>query len=63
MLSPARHWDALAQSGERKAAASSSPHVNLPFHVPPEVIPLPAQEAQAGLIWQLPSPAAVQRLD
>lgn len=60
---PCHHWDVLVQSGEGKAAAISSPQVNLPFHVTPECIPLPAEESQAGLILHLPSPAAVQRLD
>jgi len=60
---PCPHWDVLVQGGDGKAAAPSSARVNLPFHVPLDVIPLSAQEAQAGLILYLPSPAAVQRLD
>lgn len=63
LLSPTHHWDVLVHSGKGKAAAFSSPQVNLPFHVPPEVIPLAAQEAQAGLILLLPIPAAARRLD
>lgn len=33
LLYPGLPWDVLVQSGEGKAAAPSSPQLNLPFHV------------------------------